>query len=222
MAVEMFYDDDADLSIIQGRKVGVIGYGSQGHAHSLSLRDSGVQVKVGLKEGSKSREKVTEQGLEVDTPAEYMGDVVGDINSRRGRIDRLSNDRLSFARVAFKPSAEFIVEDLLDKTLGLGVAKFGFGLTLELRFGQLQRNDRGQTLTNVVAGEAIFLLFDQVVGFGEPVDRGGQCRTEALFVGAALVRVDRVGEGMDRLAEAGVPLHRQLKGHPVLVVFAFK
>ena len=46
----MFYDDDADLSIIQGRKVGVIGYGSQGHAHSLSLRDSGVQVKVGLKE----------------------------------------------------------------------------------------------------------------------------------------------------------------------------
>ena len=70
MAVEMFYDDDADLSIIQSRKVGVIGYGSQGHAHSLSLRDSGVQVKVGLKEGSKSREKVAEQGLEVDTPAE--------------------------------------------------------------------------------------------------------------------------------------------------------
>ena len=70
MAVEMFYDADADLSIIQGRKVAVIGYGSQGHAHSLSLRDSGVQVKVGLKEGSKSRVKVEEQGLEVDTPAE--------------------------------------------------------------------------------------------------------------------------------------------------------
>jgi ketol-acid reductoisomerase len=68
--IAMFYDDDADLSIIQGRKVGVIGYGSQGHAHSLSLRDSGVEVKVGLKEGSKSREKVTEQGLAVDTPAE--------------------------------------------------------------------------------------------------------------------------------------------------------
>src|ERR1700745_4377406 len=66
----MFYDDDADLSIIQGRKVGVIGYGSQGHAHSLSLRDSGVQVKVGLREGSKSRAKVAEQGLEVDTPEE--------------------------------------------------------------------------------------------------------------------------------------------------------
>ena len=70
MALEMFYDDDADLSIIQGRKVGVIGYGSQGHAHSLSLRDSGVEVRVGLKEGSKSRAKVEEQGLDVDTPAE--------------------------------------------------------------------------------------------------------------------------------------------------------
>ena len=70
MALEMFYDDDADLSIIQGRKVGVIGYGSQGHAHSLSLRDSGVDVRVGLKEGSKSRAKVEEQGLTVDTPAE--------------------------------------------------------------------------------------------------------------------------------------------------------
>ncbi|OSC40464.1 ketol-acid reductoisomerase [Mycobacterium decipiens] len=69
MALEMFYDDDADLAIIGGRKVGVIGYGSQGHAHSLSLRDSGVQVRVGLKEGSKSRPKVEEQGLDVDTPA---------------------------------------------------------------------------------------------------------------------------------------------------------
>lgn len=68
MALEMFYDDDADLTIIQGRKVEIIGYGSQGHAHSLSLRDSGVQVKVGLKEGSKSRPKVSEQGLDVDTP----------------------------------------------------------------------------------------------------------------------------------------------------------
>ena len=70
MAVEIFYDDDADLSIIQGRKVAVIGYGSQGHAHSLSLRDSGVDVRVGLPEGSKSRAKAADQGLRVVTPAE--------------------------------------------------------------------------------------------------------------------------------------------------------
>ncbi|WP_433297173.1 ketol-acid reductoisomerase [Actinoplanes sp. CA-030573] len=70
MTAEVFYDDDADLSIIQGKKVAVIGYGSQGHAHSLSLRDSGVEVVVGLQEGSKSRAKAEEQGLEVKTPAE--------------------------------------------------------------------------------------------------------------------------------------------------------
>ncbi|WP_370894831.1 ketol-acid reductoisomerase [Janibacter sp. GXQ6167] len=67
---EMFYDDDADLAIIQGRKVAVIGYGSQGHAHALNLRDSGVDVRVGLKEGSKSRGKAEEEGLRVLTPRE--------------------------------------------------------------------------------------------------------------------------------------------------------
>jgi ketol-acid reductoisomerase len=70
MTAEVFYDDDADLSIIGGRKVAVIGYGSQGHAHSLSLRDSGVDVVVGLQEGSRSRAKAEEQGLRVLTPAE--------------------------------------------------------------------------------------------------------------------------------------------------------
>ena len=68
MAVEIFYDDDADLSIIQGRKVAVIGYGSQGHAHSLSLRDSGVDVRIGLQEGSKSRAKAEEQGASCRWP----------------------------------------------------------------------------------------------------------------------------------------------------------
>ena len=67
---EVFYDDDADLSIIQGRKVAVLGYGSQGHAHSLSLRDSGVDVRIGLPEGSKSRAKAEQEGLRVVTPGE--------------------------------------------------------------------------------------------------------------------------------------------------------
>ncbi|MCK2242286.1 MULTISPECIES: ketol-acid reductoisomerase [unclassified Crossiella] len=70
MSVEIFYDDDADISVIQGRKVAVIGYGSQGHAHALSLRDSGVDVRIGLPETSKSRAKAEEEGLRVLTPAE--------------------------------------------------------------------------------------------------------------------------------------------------------
>ena len=66
---ELFYDADADLSIIQNRVVAVMGYGSQGHAHSLSLRDSGVDVRVGLSPNSKSRAKAEEEGLRVVDPA---------------------------------------------------------------------------------------------------------------------------------------------------------
>lgn len=67
---EMFYDDDADLALIQSKRVAIIGFGSQGHAHALNLRDSGVDVRVGLKEGSRSRAKAEEQGLTVGTVAE--------------------------------------------------------------------------------------------------------------------------------------------------------
>ncbi|MEX2504088.1 MAG: ketol-acid reductoisomerase [Egicoccus sp.] len=61
----IYYDSDADLSLIQGKKVAVLGYGSQGHAHSLNLRDSGVDVRVGLRPGSASRARAEEQGLRV-------------------------------------------------------------------------------------------------------------------------------------------------------------
>ena len=67
---QMFYDDDADLSVIQQRNVAVLGYGSQGHAHALSLRDSGVDVRVGLPEGSRSRAKAEAEGLRVVSPYE--------------------------------------------------------------------------------------------------------------------------------------------------------
>ena len=67
---ELYYDDNADLSVIQNRVVAVIGYGSQGHAHALSLRDSGVDVRVGLREGSKSWAKAEAEGLRVVSPAE--------------------------------------------------------------------------------------------------------------------------------------------------------
>ncbi|SDS44324.1 ketol-acid reductoisomerase [Microterricola viridarii] len=62
---EILYDKDADLSIIQGKKVAIVGYGSQGHAHALNLRDSGVEVVIGLKEGSKSAPKAQDEGFQV-------------------------------------------------------------------------------------------------------------------------------------------------------------
>src|SRR6266853_3453598 len=70
MAAKMFYDDAADLSIIRGKKVAIIGYGSQGHAHALNLKDSGVSVKVGLPATSKSREKAKAAGLVVGDVAD--------------------------------------------------------------------------------------------------------------------------------------------------------
>ena len=69
---ELFYDDDADLTLIQGKNVAVIGYGSQGHAHALNLRDSGVDVRIGLAPGSKSRAKAEAEGLRVLPVAEAV------------------------------------------------------------------------------------------------------------------------------------------------------
>src|SRR5437879_5108092 len=66
----LYYDDSADLTLIQGKKVAIIGYGSQGHAHSLNLRDSGVSVRVGLPETSASRANAEKEGLTVNAPTE--------------------------------------------------------------------------------------------------------------------------------------------------------
>ena len=113
---ELFYDDDADLSIIQGRKVAVIGYGSQGHAHALSLRDSGVDVRVGLHEGSKSKAKAEEQGLRVVTPSEAAAEA--DV------IMILVPD----------PIQADVYKDAIEPNLKAGDALF-FGHGLNIRYG---------------------------------------------------------------------------------------
>ena len=113
---ELFYDADADLSIIQGRKVAVIGYGSQGHAHALSLRDSGVDVRVGLQEGSKSKAKAEEQGLRVVSVAEAAAEA--DV------IMILVPD----------PIQAQVYEDHIKDNLSDGDALF-FGHGLNIRFG---------------------------------------------------------------------------------------
>src|ERR1700674_1677537 len=70
MPASIYYDADADLALLQGRKVAVLGYGSQGHAHALNLKDSGVDVRVGLREGSRSWSKAEAAGLRVLSTAE--------------------------------------------------------------------------------------------------------------------------------------------------------
>ena len=66
---KVYYEKDADMSLLEGKRVGIIGYGSQGHAHALNLRDSGVDVMVGLHAGSASKAKAEAEGLRVDSPA---------------------------------------------------------------------------------------------------------------------------------------------------------
>src|SRR3954470_10868015 len=68
--IKRFYEKDANIAPLQGKKIAIIGYGSQGHAHALNLHDSGLDVVVGLPPTSKSRAKATAAGLTVLTPAE--------------------------------------------------------------------------------------------------------------------------------------------------------
>ncbi|MBN66898.1 MAG: ketol-acid reductoisomerase [Rickettsiales bacterium] len=73
--MRVYYDNDADLNIIKGKKVTIIGYGSQGHAHALNLKDSGVEgIVIGLREGSNSAAKAKRDGFEVKTPEEAVKD----------------------------------------------------------------------------------------------------------------------------------------------------
>jgi ketol-acid reductoisomerase len=119
VAVEIFYDDDADLSVVQGRAVAVLGYGSQGHAHALSLRDSGVDVRVGLPEGSRSRGRAEEEGLRVMTPAEAC--------SEADLIMVLAPD----------PAQRSLYADAVEPNLEDGDAIF-FGHGFNIRFGYIK------------------------------------------------------------------------------------
>ena len=67
---QLFYDTDADLSLLNKKTIAIIGYGSQGHAHALNLKDSGIDVIVGLYKGSKSESKATSDGLQVFSVSE--------------------------------------------------------------------------------------------------------------------------------------------------------
>ncbi|MBR2258061.1 MAG: ketol-acid reductoisomerase [Blautia sp.] len=78
MAARIFYQEDCNLSALEGKKIAIIGYGSQGHAHALNLKESGLDVVVGLYKGSRSWQKAVDQGLDVYTAAEAakMADVI--------------------------------------------------------------------------------------------------------------------------------------------------
>src|SRR6478609_8559278 len=173
MAVSIYYDDDADLSIVQGRKVAVLGYGSQGHAHALSLRDSGVDVRVGLPEGSKSRAKAEDEGLRVVTPAEA---------SREADLIMV---------LAPDPAQRKLYSESIEPHLDDGDALF-FGHGFNIRFGYIKPPGNVDVAMVAPKGPGHLVRRQFVDGKGVPVlvaveqDASGQAFELALSYAKAI------------------------------------
>src|SRR5918998_2193140 len=155
-----------------------------------------------------------EQRLATDKVARLLGRV-----TRLGGGDALADDLVGLGRVLLEPVAQLLVGGLLHQRLDRGVAQLGLGLPLELRVAQADRDDRRDALADVLAREVGVLLLELVLRPGVLVDRRGERRLEPLDVGAALDRVDAVGEAVDAVGVvARVPLERDLDlGGRVLV-----
>ena len=147
---ELFYDDDADLSIIQSKKVAVIGYGSQGHAHSLNLRDSGVDVTVGLREGSASRAKAENQGLKVASVADAVREADVVVILAPDQVQRI------------------VYRDEIEPNLKDGAALV-FGHGFNIRFGYIKPAARHDVLMVAPKGPGHLVRREYVDGRGVPV-----------------------------------------------------
>ncbi|GIG40100.1 ketol-acid reductoisomerase [Cellulomonas phragmiteti] len=147
---ELFYDDDADLSVIQSQKVAVIGYGSQGHAHALNLRDSGVDVTVGLREGSSSRAKAENEGLKVATVAEAVAGADVVVILAPDQVQRI------------------VYRDEIEPNLKDGAALV-FGHGFNIRFGYIKPAAGHDVLMVAPKGPGHLVRREYVDGRGVPV-----------------------------------------------------
>ncbi|TDE95879.1 ketol-acid reductoisomerase [Occultella glacieicola] len=147
---ELFYDDDADLSLIAAKKVAVIGYGSQGHAHALNLRDSGVDVRVGLREGSSSREKAENEGLKVLSVADAVKE--SDV------VVVLAPDQVQ----------RHVYADEIAPNLADG-ATLVFGHGFNIRFGYIKPKDTVDVIMVAPKGPGHLVRREYVDGRGVPV-----------------------------------------------------
>ena len=138
----------------------------------------------------------------------------------RDGLEGLAHDGVGLGRVLLEPLAELVVGDPLDQRAHRDVAELGLGLALELGIAQAHRDDGGEPLADVLAGQLVLAL-QEVLGLGVVLHHVGEGLLEALLVHAALDGVDAVGEGVDAVAvEAGVPLEGDLGLHAQVLVAA--
>ena len=147
---ELFYDDDADLSVIASKKVAVIGYGSQGHAHALNLRDSGVDVRIGLREGSPSVAKATEQGLRVLPVAEAVKEADVVVILAPDQVQRI------------------VYANEIEPNLNPGTALV-FGHGFNIRFGYIKPREDADVFMVAPKGPGHLVRREYVAGRGVPV-----------------------------------------------------
>ena len=145
-----YHDEDADLSIIQSKKVAVIGYGSQGHAHALSLRDSGVDVRIGLADGSSSRAKAEAEGLRVLSVADAVKEA--DV------VMLLAPDHVQ----------RHIYNDSIKPNIKPGSALF-FGHGFNIRFGYIKPEANIDVAMVAPKGPGHLVRREYVAGRGVPV-----------------------------------------------------
>ena len=129
---------------------------------------------------------------------------------RPGRLGGLGHRLTGLGGMLLEPVGEPVVGGLLDQRPHLGVAELRLGLALELRVAQLHRQDRGEPLTDVLAEQVLVFVLEEVLALGVAVHHVGEGLLEALLVHPALGGGDVVGERVDALVEAGVPLHRDV------------
>src|SRR6185503_14679233 len=130
--------------------------------------------------------------------------------ARSGGIDDLPDNRPGVGRVFIEPFGHLVGNQAFQRLADLGRDQLVLGLRAELGIGQLDRNDRRQALTHILAGEADLLTLQDPRAIGIIVERPGQRRTERRQVRAAVALRDVVGEGEDVLVIAVVPLERDV------------
>ena len=219
--MQVYYDRDCDQDIIRGKKVAIIGYGSQGHAHACNLQDSGVDVTVGLREGSTSRAKVAAHGLKVaDVPAAVAGaDLVmiltpDEFQGQLYREDIEPNIKqgatLAFAHGFAILYGEIVPRDDLDVIM---IAPKAPGHTVRSEFA----NGRGIPDLVAVAQDASGTAKATALSYASAIGGGrtgiiettfkDECETDLFGEQAVLCGgcVELVKAGFETLVEAGYP-----------------